>query len=556
MHANSSTATMAEMPNIITRIHPRAIQLPSRPSTPGCLTWSAEHLVSAGGEVVHIIDTTSDEWRFEALRVNQFHAGEIFTDVAAGADFSIGREQSVSKVVAVAFSAHGLGIHSRAVLAVLTSSHVLSFWEHSGKPESWVRTCVVNNALALIEPTLKSSHIRAFAWLPPLRLGSGAHFLSFIDGNETLWTVQVCKTDRTSKAFWKFENLHGQPVSLDSEIMQGRILRTSLLQNVYSFDDIQPQEWTTIFDDQGKPTMSRIRLIFRKQGFRPDHRGYLSAIISVELEDGKYVLTSRMAGFAPAPANELSPQDFVEAIAEPAQHFDKELNLHGHYAIWWMGFALSKDRSAMAACVILRPSVGPSYTQPRAEHSTLLMAPTGEDRPMTSPRPVPSDVQMDILQRLAEIADMNTIATDTDVKIIRVAISMVAQFFPSHTGLGAWSTSAAELVTLFESEQSAYDESVPVEACETCRITGKSVALELTEGGSRGKCATGHEFTRCGITFLAIQEPGISKFCCQCSREFLCIEQLEPDEGPSVARTLLEECGHGLCPYCQGYFRD
>jgi hypothetical protein len=288
-----------------------------------------------------------------------------------------------------------------------------------------------------------------------------------------------------------------------------------------------------------------------------------------------------MAGSAQKRSGNLSPQDFVDAVAEPASEFDKEWKLQGHYSIHWMGFATSPDSSQLAACVVFKPSASPWYLQPRDEKCTLLMMPNEDHHPEENSVPDADEVQLGILQHLAGIADTNSITTDTDIKIIRVAIKMINELFHNYEDLLAWAESAEELIALFESDnaglpeennvfatlhqdqpapgaeaEATQDRPATVESCEICLLANKAALLEITDDGRKGKCATGHEFFRCGITFLAIQDPEVGKFCVKCGRQFLCIDQIESEGGPSVARTLLDECGEGLCPYCQGYFCD
>ena len=53
---------------------------------------------------------------------------------------------------------------------------------------------------------------------------------------------------------------------------------------------------------------------------------------------------------------------------------------------------------------------------------------------------------------------------------------------------------------------------------EECRMCQKSVLFESLKWA---KCEGGHQFSRCAMTFLAIQEPGLSKHCTICESQFL-----------------------------------
>ena len=53
---------------------------------------------------------------------------------------------------------------------------------------------------------------------------------------------------------------------------------------------------------------------------------------------------------------------------------------------------------------------------------------------------------------------------------------------------------------------------------ESCTICKQRVPFESLKWA---RCATGHQFSRCSLTFLAIQGPGISKFCRICNAQYL-----------------------------------
>ena len=67
---------------------------------------------------------------------------------------------------------------------------------------------------------------------------------------------------------------------------------------------------------------------------------------------------------------------------------------------------------------------------------------------------------------------------------------------------------------------------------------------------------------RCALTFLPITEPGFSKQCVDCDREFLnerlhqeMLNVSNPLEGwPSLARVLFDK--FDVCPYCGGKYQD
>lgn len=62
---------------------------------------------------------------------------------------------------------------------------------------------------------------------------------------------------------------------------------------------------------------------------------------------------------------------------------------------------------------------------------------------------------------------------------------------------------------------------------------------------------------RCSLTFLAIQEPGISKFCSKCENEYLDEDLV----GLSGKKDIQQTCKSlsdvfDTCVYCEGKFRS
>ncbi|MCJ1249290.1 hypothetical protein MMC30_006513 [Trapelia coarctata] len=56
---------------------------------------------------------------------------------------------------------------------------------------------------------------------------------------------------------------------------------------------------------------------------------------------------------------------------------------------------------------------------------------------------------------------------------------------------------------------------------EYCQIAGCFEPLLWTEDLYKTRCDDGHVWNRCALTFFAIQEPGISRYCDSCGREYL-----------------------------------
>ncbi|KAJ5087077.1 hypothetical protein NUU61_008384 [Penicillium alfredii] len=88
---------------------------------------------------------------------------------------------------------------------------------------------------------------------------------------------------------------------------------------------------------------------------------------------------------------------------------------------------------------------------------------------------------------------------------------------------------------------------------EQCEICNAGIGWFSVQ---EAQCMNGHLFTRCGLTFLAIQEPGISKFCSSCRTEYLDEEAIARTRGVPLApsfRRIFE--AFDTCLYCDGKFQ-
>ncbi|KAF3388478.1 hypothetical protein F1880_004530 [Penicillium rolfsii] len=88
---------------------------------------------------------------------------------------------------------------------------------------------------------------------------------------------------------------------------------------------------------------------------------------------------------------------------------------------------------------------------------------------------------------------------------------------------------------------------------ETCEICGAGIAWV---SASEAQCVEGHLFVRCGLSFLAIQEPGLSKYCSRCRIEYINEETLAGIHEGSLCplfKNLFE--AFDTCLYCGGKFQ-
>lgn len=81
---------------------------------------------------------------------------------------------------------------------------------------------------------------------------------------------------------------------------------------------------------------------------------------------------------------------------------------------------------------------------------------------------------------------------------------------------------------LIESDDAKTDVTVPVDSAVSLEVAAStldtcdfcSAPIPFTDTAS-ATCTNGHQFPRCGLSFLAIQSPGITKYCGICSTPFL-----------------------------------
>ena len=88
---------------------------------------------------------------------------------------------------------------------------------------------------------------------------------------------------------------------------------------------------------------------------------------------------------------------------------------------------------------------------------------------------------------------------------------------------GTLSKSICEIYDLLQAKlglqrESAEPQSGILHFKEECSICKLAVPFESIKWA---RCEKGHQFSRCGLTFLAIQQPGLSKHCTICRTEFL-----------------------------------
>lgn len=119
---------------------------------------------------------------------------------------------------------------------------------------------------------------------------------------------------------------------------------------------------------------------------------------------------------------------------------------------------------------------------------------------------------------------------------------------PENTTQGSHEQNTLDNESCFQDTAAATDQ------CDLC--SAPIPFIDLTTA----TCTNGHKFPRCGLSLLAIQAPGITKYCGICSTPFLSEEfaqaqeaQAEVSKPPvTLARVLFQACD--VCIYCGGKF--
>ena len=551
------------------------VDLPGWPTCTNNLSWAEDHLAVASGEVIHILTprkqnksapSISDHWHVESIRVNEFSETEWpFVELATLSDISLGEEQSSSSVCSLSWSPVGIGLHKRNVLAVLTTNHLLSLWASTGIPDSWRRTCILNDVITTegTKSERRKQRIRAFAWLPGLSGQSESRkeqqYLITANDEDIVSVHHVARKQSKLSDGWQAKLMYTRhlPCEKDSTTKGKSLLQRALLTSPIT--RIETGKWQKDASDAKDALWMVISFTKAAAG-----SGCPDIVLSCEHQEGEWAFQghSRDRYSSPNEPSPPPPSEAVEtALVKLRQDFDKQYNLQGHVRGNQWGSAKAPDGRSTAACVTFHPSDMIEHSTSSSERCTVVFAPLPPTDEEVSTDASPHDPRPEMLRWLAANASLESIMTDMDLKIVRVAAACVYTAFSDDAGLMEWSRAAAVLADNSEIANDADTEGdapmqvssrfVPAtinEPCEMCKA-----AISISQDLRSGRCSQGHTFARCVISFLAIQEPGISKYCSRCGKEFLDLAKLEPHEGPSLSFRLFEE--FDVCPYCRGKFR-
>lgn len=589
--------------------------MPTWPMCRNALSWSSEELAVAAGEVVHILTPRHDsetrdapghrQWHTFTLRVNQFELSEWpMQHLVTIKHFSVGEELSDSHVAALAWSPSGLGLYRRSVLTVLTSNLLLSFWETTGKLGEWKRTCIVNHHT---HPDLRSDdsgharlkkRVRSFLWLPEIPDSDTVRWspplLMIADNTYAISIYKVCKATKSAPSGWSFEVLARFQVSMGTEAPHNNHSTSSLRATLFATSPItrlESTDWT--FEDaegeQGSLSASiKIKVSF---GVLTHHR-YLSVGFQtppqmpsdVTGQGHDITLTIGESQICEGLFVDRSPTIdlFESSIRGPQSDFNEEYDLDGRVLVRHWGAVYHPDRTKAAACISLHPSEMIESCLPSKQRTTVVF--TILKSSVAANVPGDMEVYENILNFLAGLSSKFSPRIDLDRKILANAISLVELQFMSSANLSQWAASARSQLTSTGTQSpqqisgqpspdganlengsvtviatraggASLEDVIPLgtadkrsgEVCEVCAAPITFVSA------TSATCQSNHYFTRCSLSFVAIQEPGISMYCAKCGKQFLDPSRIEEMSGPSLSQALFNR--FDVCPFCQGKFR-
>ncbi|EXJ82785.1 hypothetical protein A1O3_06600 [Capronia epimyces CBS 606.96] len=589
---------MASSNNALEPVH-----LPYWPTCQNALTWSSEDLAVAAGEVVHILTPRyvsqsqrlagHRQWHTYTLRVNMFEPIEWpYQSMAPLKHFSLGEELSDSAIVSLAWSPPGLALYRRSVLGILTSNLVLSFWESDGRVGVWKRTGIVNQNIPITaapktaDNPRRKKRIRAFCWCPQLQPFGASRWstqlLVVADDDRTILVFRVRKHDGATFGGWRFELVATQTVQNTDLHLEGMSTLRSTLSTSSPISKLATTEWQpeqevdstsrtdvlTLQVDMGQCTQPKHLSIHvvRTAGDNAD-RSYSSQDLKVSIIESKS-------------ASDLSKNDpplesfFEAAIHDIQSEYNEKFNLGGRVRVRNWGTAMSCDKTHAATCISCHPSDMIEYGMPSSQHTVVLFAQLQQPLAPESPNSIRSDaaVREEILHFITN-SPADWVKTAMDRNIVRNAAALISSELKDRPSLARWAASTLNHLAGNHGgverggkmQQSGPMDSGPetdvifehdgvparISTEETCEICEASIPFSSPLDAAR--CINGHQFSRCSISFVAVQEPGVSKYCAKCGRQFLDPGKLEFPEGPSLSQALFDQ--FDICPYCQGKFR-
>ncbi|RMZ76446.1 hypothetical protein DV737_g4783, partial [Chaetothyriales sp. CBS 132003] len=438
------------------------VRLPGFPSCQNSLAWGGEHLAVSAGDTVHILTpayTNPSSWHTESVRVNRFSDLEWpHQELTALDHLSIGEEQSQSRVVSLAWSPPGLGLHQRSVLAVLTSNLVLSLWESNGKPGTWRRALVVRDHIHNEEANFagskhRSQRIRAFTWLPPLTHANaakwGTHLLAVVNDNNLLSCFHVRRPSDPQDAGYEMKKVYHHQLPSATEPLEASDEMSpleALLIKEARVCRIVAGSWQEGHEHEEYPECFRIRLTLVRgaDGGPPPNDAF---IVQVRPTAAGVVVE----GATPTPAESaprLGDQSVVanaglrKAVDASVQEFNEKHHLQGHVRVRYWGQAADPTGKYVSACITLHPSSMLESVHVLRDNILLLLAATTEHSVRNPTQPNAEQAIRRILSWVKAHTSDDSVKSELDVKLLRTVAGVILSVFSQDGELTAWARAA------------------------------------------------------------------------------------------------------------------
>ena len=363
-------------------------------STQNCLAWSPDgELALAAGEEVYLLlphHNDSQPWKHVRFQVNRFTLDEWpWQEPASFKDMSIGEEQALVTVSALAWSPCGLAKHRRSVLVVLTSNLLLSLWTPYADPtdpECWERVMIVNyflipeNVSTPQKQSRTSQRIRSMAWAPiypehaerqtPFSTRKWGVFLMAITDDENgVYFVNLVSPFTGASIAWEIQTLLYKKIPPAAHPYQrASLLRLKMSEKAF-IDRVSFGTWNSglyipvTYHTSGVIYHDTLELVLGPP---------LSATVRPESESvdkfqenavQQLQMTSYLSPPIPSPSFEIQVQEQKKTYGA-----ENRLGLHVLSRIW--GFASFESLSAV--CITLHPSRSIEYSGAAEEFAKVI----------------------------------------------------------------------------------------------------------------------------------------------------------------------------------------
>lgn len=286
---------------------------------------------------------------------------------------------------------------------------------------------------------------------------------------------------------------------------------------------------------------------------------------SLHVQDGRCRTHNKEGVYKTLQASEIvhsatEKPEWHEALEQVCTDFDRQNCLNGLFRVRFWGSAKSPDNQTEAACVTLHPWDTYEYTSPVHEKSRVVLRSLGTPTGRTDGlRKSEDEVLASISEFVVQSLDScDGLMSKLDCKLLRAFIAWtslhperVKTYHRLQEKITQQRSDQADAAKVPDDVQAIRAQmSNRLDAADACDLCGSQIPITATN--LTAVCESGHPFTRCSLSLLSIQEPGISKHCALCERQFLDSSKLGPHDSQSLFGRLFD--AFDTCPYCGGKY--